>query len=123
MISYENYKVMHLLGIALILLGLGMVMGGYANGKSISRQLRISAFASHGLGLLLALVGGFGMAARLGLVTGLPNWIYAKVIVWVLLGIGLSLAKRKAQWSPLLTFVFASLVAVAAGFAIWKPLI
>lgn len=121
MISYEVYKVIHLTGIALILLGLGVVIGGFAVSKALPPRLRMTAFMTHGLGMLIALIGGFGMAARLGLVHGLPAWIYAKLVIWLLLGVGVALARRKAQWSLPLVIIFALLVGAAASFAIWKP--
>lgn len=121
MISYQIYKIMHLAGISLILLGLAAVLGAYANSSKINSRFRMVAFISHGLGLLLALTGGFGMAARLGLVHGLPGWIYAKLMIWVLLGLAISLAKRKAQWTFALILTFTILVGTATGIAIYKP--
>ncbi len=121
MISYQVYKVIHLTGIALILLGLGTVLGTYASTQKPTASLRMVAFIGHGLGMLLALVGGFGMAARLGLTAGLPLWIYLKLAIWLLLGLGISLAKRKAQLPLVVTAIFAVLVGAAAAIAIWKP--
>lgn len=121
MISYQVYKIVHLSGIALILLGLGAVLGAFANSQSISGRFKVIGFATHGAGLLLALVGGFGMAARLGMVSGLPGWIYGKLAVWFLLGLGISLAKRKSQWSLPLMIGFTALVGIATGLAVYKP--
>jgi hypothetical protein len=121
MISYQVYKIMHIAGISLILLGLAAILGAYANSTKITGRFRLAAFVSHGLGMLLALTGGFGMAARLGLVHGLPSWIYAKLIIWVLLGLAISLAKRKAQWTFTLIMTFTVLIGTATGIAIYKP--
>lgn len=121
MISYEVYKVVHLSGIALILLGLGVVLGGFGSSKTVPGKLRLTGFLTHGIGLILALTGGFGMAARLGLVHGLPGWIYAKLAIWVLFGLGISVAKRKANMSLSIVLLFTLLVAAAASLAIWKP--
>lgn len=122
MISYEIYKVMHLFGIALLLLGLGSVLGSYAMTNNVKGKVKMMGFATHGAGLLIALVGGFGMAARLGLVQGLPGWIYGKIAVWGLLGIGISLAKRKASWGLILAILYAALVGLATWFAVAKPI-
>lgn len=119
--SYQFYKILHFSGIALILLGLGIALGAFATSKSVHGKLRMVAFLSHGLGMVIALTGGFGMAARLGLVTGFPGWIYGKLVIWVLLGLGVSLAKRKSSWALSLTLLFTALVAVATGLAVYKP--
>ncbi len=121
MISYEIYKILHLAGIALILLGLGTVLGGYAISKNVPGKLRLTGFLTHGLGMVLALTGGFGMAARLGMASGFPQWIYAKIAIWFLLGVGISLAKRKASWALSLILFYTFLVAAAAGLALFKP--
>ncbi|MEZ0392804.1 MAG: hypothetical protein ACAH59_11360 [Pseudobdellovibrionaceae bacterium] len=121
MISYQVYKIMHLFGIALLLLGLGLILGAFATNPAVAKKIRLLGFLSHGLGLLLALTGGFGMAARLGIVSGLPGWIYGKLAIWLLLGAGISLTKRKPQWAPALLASFAVLVGAATFLAIFKP--
>lgn len=122
MISYETYKILHFFGIALLLLGLGSILGSYAVTANVKGKAKMAGFIAHGLGLLLALTGGFGMAARLGLVNGLPGWIYGKLAIWVILGIGISLSKRKAQWGTFLFLIYAGLVGVASWLAITKPI-
>ena len=121
MIPFEIYKILHLFGIALLLLGLGGILSAFALTPKVSSKIKILGFSAHGLGLLLALTGGFGMAARLGLINGLPLWIYAKLGIWAFLAISVSIAKRKAQWSFTLVGLFAGLVALATYFAIYKP--
>jgi len=122
MIPFEIYKILHLFGIALLMLGLGAVVSAYAMTPKVSSKIRILGFSAHGVGLLLSLVGGFGMAARMGLVQGLPGWIYAKLGIWAVLALSISLAKRKASWSFALVGLFSGLVALAAYFAIYKPI-
>jgi hypothetical protein len=121
MIPFEVYKILHLFGIALLLLGLGVVLGAFALTPKVSGKIKIVGFASHGLGLLLILTGGFGMAARMGLVNGLPLWIYGKLAVWAFMAVAISLVKRKAQSSFVLVGLIASFVAVATWLAIFKP--
>ncbi len=59
---------------------------GGTKATSTTRALTASVF---GLGMLLALAGGFGQAARLGLSsTGVfPGWLWAKVGIWVIVAI------------------------------------
>ena len=64
----------------------------------------------HGTGLLIILVSGFGLAARLGLVVGLPTWVKAKIAVWVVVGfVIIFIRKMKTQiqiWLPLVLVLF-----------------
>ncbi|PIS11424.1 MAG: hypothetical protein COT73_04085 [Bdellovibrio sp. CG10_big_fil_rev_8_21_14_0_10_47_8] len=121
MISYEVYKILHIAGIALLCLGLGAVAASFASGSPIKPAVKMAGFIGHGLGLLLILIGGFGMAARLGLVHGLPEWIYAKLGIWLVLGGVVAVAKRKSQWIVGLFVLFTALVSCAAWIAITKP--
>ncbi|MFP5520527.1 MAG: hypothetical protein ACLGGX_11530 [Bdellovibrionia bacterium] len=79
------------------------------------------AFILHGVGLALILISGFGMAARLGLVSGLPGWIHAKLAIWVLLGAGIALAKRKGAIGWPVAVLLMGLGTTAAYIAINKP--
>ena len=84
--------------------------------------MRKLAFITHGLGLLLILVSGFGMLARMGLVGGLPPWIHAKLTIWVLAGVAIAVAKRKSE--KLAVWIYAATVLLgftAAYIAIFKP--
>ncbi|MFN7826170.1 MAG: hypothetical protein ACK5P6_12525 [Pseudobdellovibrionaceae bacterium] len=121
MLPYEFYKVMHILGIMLLFLGLGGILFSFALTSNVKGKVKFFGFLTHGLGLLLVLTGGFGMAARLGLVQGLPNWIYAKLIVWGLLGLSISIAKRKA--SHMLLAISSLILLGFAGtyLAVYKP--
>jgi hypothetical protein len=49
---------------------------------------------THGLGLLLVLVAGFGMLAKLG-IHGVPTWAALKLIIWVALGAFAALAYKE----------------------------
>jgi hypothetical protein len=118
---YEFYKVMHLVGLTLTLIGLGGILAAFATSQSVPKKIKGLCFGAHGLGLILMLVGGFGMAARLGLVAGLPGWIYAKLAVWLILGGMISAVKRKADKAAPLMLVITLLVGTAVWLAIYKP--
>lgn len=119
--SYQFYKVLHLLGLMLLFFGFGgLLIAAYAR-VELKKSARIMAFATHGLGLLLIVVSGFGMAARLGLVQGLPSWVQAKVGIWFLLAIGISLVKRKGSIGWPVAILLWGLGTTAAYIAINKP--
>lgn len=122
MFSYMFYKVTHIIGIMMLFFGMGGLLLAYATAeKQLKSKIKMIGFLAHGLGLLFILVGGFGMAARLGLVSGLPPWIHFKLAVWVLFGLAISLLKRKSQWTSSLFIVTILLGSAAAFVATYKP--
>jgi len=70
---------------------------------------------------ILILLGGFGMAARLGMVRDFPVWIQYKIGFWLLVGF-LPLILRLIKAKP--AYVIASQVLfllLGAAFGIFKP--
>lgn len=118
--SYNFYKVMHLIGMFTIFMAYGALLLNAMSGKGkeglVSRKL---VMASHGVGLLLILVGGFGLLARTKV--GWPDWIMAKLIIWLFLGGLLALVLRKPQMAKSLWFGILGLGATAAYLAVFKP--
>jgi hypothetical protein len=45
--------------------------------------------------LLISLVSGFGMLAKMGIMGSMPLWIWIKVALWLVLGFLPVLAKKK----------------------------
>jgi len=130
MISYGVYRLIHFFGIFLLLTALGGavmrgMMGTVATtalatdaGASDKRMRRLIAL-SHGVAMLLILIGGFGMLARLDV--GFPGWIAGKLVVWLALGAMLALANRLAPRARMLWFAVPVLAFVAAWIAYTKP--
>ena len=118
---YEFYKVLHLLGIMLMFFGFGgLLVPAYAK-VELQKSARLMGIISHGVGLLLMIVSGFGMAARLGLVHGLPVWVYVKLGIWLLLGVAISLVKRRGTIGWPVAILLWGLGVTAAFVAINKP--
>ncbi|MBX3018940.1 MAG: hypothetical protein KF767_13725 [Bdellovibrionaceae bacterium] len=122
--SYEFYKVLHIIGLACLLLSFGLGLSYFLLTKNggKNKALKIWTFALHGVGLAIMLVAGFGLLARMGLVGAMPDWIYGKLVVWFALALAISLVKRKPQWFPGLAVVIVALVGYAAKLAITKTL-
>ena len=85
------YTWIHLGGIALTLLALGAL-------SQPSDLKRKSLSIAHGVGLFLALLGGFGMLARAKISATEPT-IMIKIALWLALGASIALFKRKSELS------------------------
>ncbi len=90
--SADVYKFLHLFGVMFLFAGIGAV--AYAG------ENRGKAMATHGIGLLLLLVAGFGMLAKLH--PAAPTvysytawWVIVKMVIWLALGALPVLAKKR----------------------------
>ena len=133
MIPYATYKVVHYLGIFLLLTALAARLGraaGFAAGAPTSgtappapdpwkRRLGIT----HGTALFLILLGGFGMLARLNIThgLGLPGWIWAKLGIWTVLGALILVVRRTPALSGRLLVAVPFLAVLAGIIALYKP--
>ena len=122
MISYAVYKIIHLVGVLMIYLSLGGVATNAINGGGRNHSWRIPIAITHGIGLLLSLVGGFGLLARLGIVQGgMPGWVWAKLGIWVLFAALVTVLVRKPSAAKPVWALTILLGAVAAYLAGSKP--
>ena len=120
---YEAYKVMHFLGIFMLITTLAAVaMHALRGGNRQDLPHRKPIAIAHGLSVLLILTGGFGLLARLGIVQGgLPIWIYIKLLIWVALAGAIAvpyLGQRYARW---LLGALPVLTAAGGATALYKP--
>jgi hypothetical protein len=114
MIDYNVYKLVHLASIFALFLSLGSAA---VTEKSQARWVA----PVHGIALLLILVAGFGMLAGLGIHGSLPGWVIGKLIVWLLLGGSIAVARKKLLPVPAYILLLVVLGGIAAGLALWKP--
>ncbi|MBR9988138.1 MAG: hypothetical protein KFH98_00190 [Gemmatimonadetes bacterium] len=120
---YDVYKLIHLLGIFVLLMTLALpTMHMLRGGTRADFPGRRKLAATHGAASFLILLGGFGMLARLGVVhTGLPNWILLKLVIWLLLSAALALTLRVGAGARVVLLAAPLLALLAAGIAIFKP--
>ncbi|MBV9880790.1 MAG: hypothetical protein JO180_09865 [Gemmatirosa sp.] len=124
MLPYTFYKVVHIIGIILLMSALGAVSIHVLNGGTrATNRARGLVAGLHGTGALLILVGGFGMLARLGFQHGamFPGWLLVKLAVWLVLSAALMLPYRKPSLSRLVYLSLPVLGGLAAYMAIYKP--
>lgn len=122
--SYEAYKVIHLLSVLMLF----AVMGGAAvhainGGTRASNSARRLMAGLHGLAMLLILVTGFGLLTRLDLIAGgIPIWVWGLVALWLVAGVLLSLLARRPALARPLLWVGLPLIALgSAWLAVYKP--
>lgn len=119
--SLDFYRVLHLTGIFLIILSLGGLGLHIVNGGTRDFANRRLFAIAHGIGLVVTLIAGFGLLGKLQLMTAIPGWAWAKMLIWLWMGIIPAIFYRrrhvaKALWFAV--FIFASL---AAWLAVYKP--
>ena len=119
MLSHATYKVIHLLGIFLLFAGLGGLWASVSvASEDLRKTIRRLATAAHGAAMLLILIAGFGMMARLQISHSWPLWIWLKLVVWLLLAGYPVLLKRQDRPTGLLFFLAPLLGGVAAYVAL-----
>jgi len=118
LIPYAAYKVVHYLGIFLLVTVLSATLARSAKEALNSDPWMKRLGMLHGLALFLVLLGGFGMLARLD--AGFPGWILAKLGVWLVFG-GIIAARKSPAWA-VRALVLVPLLAVLAGWLAYaKP--
>lgn len=118
------YKILHITGIAMVIMPLGgLMMHNVTNPNPLPDQQRRLVGITHGVGLLLLLVAGFGMLAKMGKTSPETwgGWVYAKLVLWLLLGASLALLRRVRNLAALAWFALPALVLIAAYLALFKP--
>ena len=111
--DYAFYKIIHLVGISVLALGVGGMMAGGEKRKTFAML--------QGIGLLVMLISGFGLLAKLGL--GYPHFAIVKTALWLVTGM-LPVIFRKLR-TPLPAAILVSniLVSIMAYLGVMKPLL
>ena len=123
MIPYGIYKLIHFTGVFLVLLGLGGLIAKAAKGDGREHPWHKTASMSHGIGLLLALIGGLGLLVQPQVAAQWPwpGWVFAKLLIWLALGGIVALVARKPKMAKAYWWVTLILAAAAAYLATQKP--
>ncbi len=113
--SASLYKVLHILGVLMAFGALGAMIFQAMSGAREKSKL---AGLTHGIALVLILVSGFGMLARLSY--GFPLWVILKIVIWLLIGGSIALIRRMPQHATIFWWAMPLLGAFAAYLAIFK---
>ena len=117
---YDIYKILHIFGLLLVFSSLGGVFVYFSNGGTkTENRLRKMVAITHGVGLILLLVSGFGMLAKLG-ISGFPFWVLVKLSIWLGIGALLFLGYRKPHLATRFWAVAVVAGVLAAVMGIYK---
>lgn len=110
--SPQTYHILHLLGLIFVFIGFGGLLSSEGAKK---------AMKWHGIGLVISLVSGFGMLAKLGLMSAMPKWVWIKIALWLVLGFLPVLAKRRVLAAPVVVLIAALIGVGLACLGYLKP--
>ena len=119
MLSHAFYNLLHLFGIMLMLSALGATVAAAAAGDDRPRLKKLAGMA-HGVALLIILVGGFGMLARLGFSGGWPLWVWLKLAIWLIFGAMTVVVRKAGEKAGWLLILLPLLAAVSAWLALYR---
>ena len=95
----QFYQLLHFIGIILVFFSFGSILV-----RSMAQlndpRLRKLAAITNGVGLLLTLVAGFGLLAKMDY--GFPGWVLVKIAIWVAFGGLLAVINRKPELCKML---------------------
>lgn len=112
---------MHLVGVFLVLMPLAAVQFHVLLGGDRGHRFKRPIAVIHGIGMLLSLVGGFGLLAKLQLTAMIPGWAWLKLVLWLILGamIGMTYRLKARAWTG--WWLIFGLAALSAALGIFKP--
>jgi len=119
--SLEFYRVLHLTGIFLLLMSLGGLGLHIINGGTRDFVNRRLFAITHGIGLTITLIAGFGLLAKLQMMSALPAWAWTKLVIWLWMGIIPAVFYRRRQMAKVLWAAVFVVAALAAWLGIYKP--
>jgi hypothetical protein len=119
--SYGFYKVLHLISVFGIVMSVGALTLHVMSGGEKKFAQRRWIMMTHGLGMFFAFVAGFGLMARLGLMSTWPLWIWGKLIIWLVFGGIVALIPRWPKGAKWVWFLILILAGGAAYLANFKP--
>jgi hypothetical protein len=120
---YPVYKLIHFLGLILVVSGLvAAAVHTLRGGTRADDPYRKRVLITHGVGMFLLVLGGFGLLARLGIAHGgFPNWVIVKLVLWVSFGAAIALPYRSKGLARLVLYAIPLVVLAAAAAALYKP--
>lgn len=112
---------MHIIGVILLFMALGGTIFHVLNGGTKEDNVWHKPLViTHGVAMLLILVAGFGLLARLN-ISMTQGWVLSKVVIWLLLGAAIMLPYRVPGWARPLALIVPLLGILAVWLVIYRP--
>lgn len=122
MFSYELYSFLHIFGVIILFYGVGgLVTHLLQGGSKESLQCRKCIGIHHGVALVMILVSGFGMMARMHYSFGDNKWLFVKIACWLIMGGFTALAYKRIIPTNWLWWVGLSIAGTAVTMVVFKP--
>ena len=121
MAAYHIYKLIHLVGVLTVFLSVGGLVLYAVDGDERKHPWRKRLFISHGMGIFLVLLGGFGLLTRVGIAWPWPGWVVSKLTIWVILAVLPAVIVRTPSWAKHLWWITLLLGARAVYLVVQKP--
>jgi hypothetical protein len=121
MIPFLIYKNLHLIGVFMILVALGGLILHQINAGIQEQVWRRPVAITHGIGMVLVLVSGFGMLAQRAIFWPWPGWVVGKIIIWLIFGVLVAVIGRTPTLAKPWWWITIVLGAIAAYLALNQP--
>jgi hypothetical protein len=121
MIPMLIYKNLHLIGVFMLFIAVGGLIVHQIGVGIREHPWRRTMVITHGIGMVLVLVGGFGMLARLGIFWPWPGWVVGKIVIWLIFGGLIAVLGRSPTLAKPLWWIAIVLGTLAAYLALNKP--
>ncbi|MFP3942016.1 MAG: hypothetical protein ACLF0P_17110 [Thermoanaerobaculia bacterium] len=122
--SLDLYRVLHVIGVVFLFAALGGAVLSHWVGVTEAGRVRARKISgiTHGVALLLIVFSGFGALARLGLTElAMPGWVWAKLVIWALLGASPFVLRKKPALAGAFWWVLPLLGGLAGYLAVYQP--
>lgn len=113
------YQILHLTGLFMLFLGYGALLARSMAAADAPKVRKLGSVTA-GIGLVLILVAGFGMIARL-YGNQFQGWMIAKALIWLALGGLIVLINRKPGLAPFLWWGLIALGILASSLVYLRP--
>ncbi len=120
---YAIYYPVHFIGIFLLLLSIGgMCIYCRNGGEKKDNPSRKFLAITHGIALLMVIIGGMGLMKVLEAFNPMPTWILIKLSIWLVFALSSLLIYKIPKLSTLFLFLFLLLATFAGMTAKFKSL-
>lgn len=119
MISYQIYKILHVVSIVMFFALYAAAAVKAQRGEKFKLETILT-----GVCLVIILIAGMGLVARIGIPHGesWPIWLKAKLGIWIVIGVsGHMILKRFSQFAMKYFWASSVLLVLASYLANYKP--